>query len=628
MANDLTMRAQGARRALSVQADLMDLRDRFYRPSLIPLKRRIIPEAAELHIRNQKTDPACTGFALAAVIDQQCRHMFGPDEGIRASARMLFEMARLHDDLPDEDLAGSTLRGALKGFFHNGVCRLTELTPDIQPPLSPRWALSIERAQEARNISLGAYFRLEHVINDYHAAINEAGAIVASAKIFDGWRSPQEGRIGPANRFQGRHAFAIVGYDEEGFLVQNSWGSRWGGYLGLPGVALWPYEDWSENVEDAWVLRLAVSSPKAFDIKIARNMGKQRAPATAAASGTKPRRQDILGHYLHLDDGALVTRGRYAQLPDTVAATAALLKAGGRDTSSPPYKHLLIFTHGAMTDRYEVAARIKAWYKVFKASGIYPLHIMWETGFNSEVVDVVSDLLFKTKTRIGEGAAAEKYTDERLEQLARPLGRKLWRDLGTTARMAFEPGSDGGDAIRAYLSSAAAEPNPMQLHFASVSGGVQLLGGLLEVVEELGLSLASASLMAPACSLDHYDNAIRPHVGRTIATLNQYTLIERRERADKLDIYGKSLLYLVSAALEAEPHTPLLGLERDLRPVDATLPEAHHLIYAGRDNGRSDARTHRGFDSDPRTMNDLLETILGTAPDPALAFSEGHLSGY
>ena len=35
----------------------------------------------------------------------------------------------------------------------------------------------------------------------------------------------------------GGHAFAIVGYNEVGFLVQNSWGPEWGkgGFATLPG---------------------------------------------------------------------------------------------------------------------------------------------------------------------------------------------------------------------------------------------------------------------------------------------------------------------------------------------------------------------------------------------------------
>ncbi len=52
---------------------------------------------------------------------------------------------------------------------------------------------------------------------------------------------------------EGAHAFAIVGYDAEGFWVMNSWGRGWG----AEGFGHWSYEDWRKHVLDAWVLRLA-----------------------------------------------------------------------------------------------------------------------------------------------------------------------------------------------------------------------------------------------------------------------------------------------------------------------------------------------------------------------------------
>src|SRR5213075_629768 len=52
----------------------------------------------------------------------------------------------------------------------------------------------------------------------------------------------------------GGHAFALVGYNEIGFLVQNSWGTTWG----KDGFATLPYEDWLECAYDAWVARPGV----------------------------------------------------------------------------------------------------------------------------------------------------------------------------------------------------------------------------------------------------------------------------------------------------------------------------------------------------------------------------------
>ena len=52
----------------------------------------------------------------------------------------------------------------------------------------------------------------------------------------------------------GGHAFLLAGYNEVGFLVQNSWGPTWGS----GGYATLRYEDWLENAYDAWVARPGV----------------------------------------------------------------------------------------------------------------------------------------------------------------------------------------------------------------------------------------------------------------------------------------------------------------------------------------------------------------------------------
>ena len=88
------------------------------------------------------------------------------------------------------------------------------------------------------------------------SAIAEVGAIYVSARVHSGWSAVQTSQSlptiawPPPNRKDtGGHAFALVGYDESGFIVQNSWGSTWG-YLGFARLT---YSDWLENGNDAWV---------------------------------------------------------------------------------------------------------------------------------------------------------------------------------------------------------------------------------------------------------------------------------------------------------------------------------------------------------------------------------------
>jgi hypothetical protein len=398
--------------------------------------------------------------------------------------------------------------------------------------------------------------------------------------------------------------------------VQNSWGRRWSRLGDLEGVARWRYEDWFETVKDAWVLRLAISSPEAFRLKYARNHKDLQDPKSVGAAFVA-RRQDVVGHFLHIDDGNLVARGRYAQEPADIEAMIDYLSRQTR-AATPEIDHVLFIAHGALQRAEDVAARVKAWCGVFLQNRIYPIHLMWETGFNNQVVDVVEDLLLKTGERMEKGNA---HVDDRLEDLARPLGRKLWRDLKVTARLSACDGQRAGQVLCDILAATGG----LKLHFLSQSAGVLLFARFLDLLKRHGHRLESGTMMAPACSLEDYEAQIRPHVGTTVKTLTQYSLIKEREMSDSLGVYGKSLLYLVSNAIEARTGMPLLGLEEHV--ADYPLPPGHRVYLAGNDR-QSDAKTHRGFDADRTTMKHLLATILGARPKRSRAFRDANLTGY
>jgi len=46
-------------------------------------------------------------------------------------------------------------------------------------------------------------------------------------------------------QLDGGHAVAIVGWDKNGFIIRNSWGTDWG----RNGYSYYPYEDWGMHWE-------------------------------------------------------------------------------------------------------------------------------------------------------------------------------------------------------------------------------------------------------------------------------------------------------------------------------------------------------------------------------------------
>ena len=202
---------------LNALQDAPDLRDFPFEPSLNKLRKYVRPPAA-LVILDQKREGACTGFGLAANINLLKRNQ---GDKKQVSARMLYEMARLHDEWPGEDYAGSSCRGAIKGWYNMGVCSHSKWKYVPNKP----GTLTVERAEDARKNTIGAYYRIQPRISDFHAAINEAGSIFCSARTHDGWQQPhQKTHVIPfMKQPMGGHAFAIVGYSADGFWIQNSW---------------------------------------------------------------------------------------------------------------------------------------------------------------------------------------------------------------------------------------------------------------------------------------------------------------------------------------------------------------------------------------------------------------------
>lgn len=619
------------KRYLNVLPDATDLRDRIYEPALLDLALSMDPPDQKMSpIQDQGGEGACTGFALSSAITLMNRirhHKVDPDKlPPMTSSRMLYEMAKINDEWPGEDYEGSSIRGALKGFYNNGAC-----SNDVAPYKDGQknWFLKVEHAKDARNVGLGAYYRLRPEIIDYHAALNEVGVIYVSAQIHRGWQNPANGIIKPSHLTEGGHAFIIVGYDEKGFLIQNSWGEYWGGFNGNPGIAHWRYEDWSATVMDAWVLRLSVPTPEAFDLTVT-----EPTPEAENLFGTQnvraPRHEDIIGHIIHLDDGKLVETGKYPTPITTIRETAKFL-ADETLTAKRDYKHLMFYAHGGLNNSAASANRVRKMKEVFKRNGIYPIHFMWETGFFESLSDVIFNSRNKAEARVG---GISDFFDRVLESIARGPGTAVWRDMKWDADQSFKSSGGGRQALKTLLEGNAQRNKPLQIHLVGHSAGSILLAHLLDamdVMNPLKMPVKSCSIMAPACTVDLYKKSYHPRIGKTgaasgVAKLWQYNLIDQREQDDSVGPYRKSLLYFVSNAFEDERNMPLLGMEDFKNKVPSKA--GHTIHYAGRAPSITDSHTHGGFDNDRKTMNDILKNILGKKPTPAKGFQPEDMTGY
>ena len=591
------------KRELNAKPDVPDFRDHKYEPALIQLDEAIAP-SGDQKILDQYSEGACSGFSLAACINYLYKKS-GQD--IQVSARMLYEMAKRSDEWPGEEYDGSSLRGAIQGWKNMGVCKDSEW----EFKTTNRGELTIKRAKDARNHTIGAYYRLKPEITHFHAALNEVGIIAVSAKVHKGWNNPRDGIIEYHENEEGGHAFAIVGYNNDGFWIQNSWGDRWGN----KGRALWSYEDWNKNIMDAWVFRLALPTPQIFGMRPAvtdkvSDAGLVNKPATD--------RSRIAGHFVHIDDGRYKESGRYWSNANDIEQTAKLVADGGK------YKHLLIYAHGGLNSPTDSANRIAAMKDVFKENKIYPFHIMYDTGVMEELKDLIWRKDLQTEERVG---GFSDWTDRFMEGLLRRPGKLLWDEMKRDANDAFMQNGAGTDALNRFINHFKRSGTNIKIHIAGHSTGAIVLAHLLNIMKRKKVTFSSCSLLAPACSIDLYHANYLPALNNKhtvkITDMAIYNLRDKLELDDNVaGVYRKSLLYLVSNAFEHEKEKPVLGMEKFKNKIMYSGKKPT-MIYSNGNGGVTRSTSHGGFDNDIHTMNHILKRILKA--DPVRKFTKSDL---
>jgi len=588
---------------LNATSDLPDLRDLLYQPALTPVKDFINPPD-RLVILDQGQEGACTGFGLAAAINHLYQRV---DKEREVSPRMLYEMARKFDEWEGEDYSGSSCRGAMRGWQNMGACA-TERWPYRNGHAGE---LTVDRAKDARNTTPGAYYRVSKRMEDYHTALNEVGVIYTSAHVHGGWNSSQmrNGIITHHPERTGGHAFAIVGYNSKGFWIQNSWSRRWGN----DGVALWSYQDWHENISDAWVVQLAAPTPKALATSIFRGDTVASQGRSQFGLFKSPQRGEIAGHFVHIDDGKFHTKQKYFSTLADVEQTAQLID------DSEKYQHMVFYAHGGLNSPKASAMRIAAMKETFKANGIYPYHFMYDTG----VLEELKDIVLRRGTG-GEDRAKGFFDglidhwDRALENATRVPGRALWREMKSGAKLPFKSSMAGSKTLQTLIP--VAKDKGLKIHVVGHSTGAILLAHLLNRLQQQQpqLKIASCSLMAPACTLKDFEDYYAPLLDTAnnefgIEDMAIYNLSDDLELDDTVgSIYRKSLLYLVSKSFEEKRPEAILGMQ--LHNGDISQKLILNYSKGKKGNKITQSTSHGGFDNDPATMNNILNRILGKKP--------------
>lgn len=616
-------------RKFDARPDRFDFRDLPYRARLVSLppaypSDQLIDLWFSVYrnagmVLDQGEEGSCTGFGLAAVVNYLQWELANTDAIAAAdptiaktiakrSARMLYQNARLYDEWKGEDYEGSSCRGAMKGFHKHGVCGV-EFWPNFEQRLKPGLPKS-GWDTDAPLTPLGAYYRVDgKSIVDMQSAIYETHAIYVSADAHDGWNRVRDNcktldaaLILPPNKPNevGGHAFALVGYTSDGFIVQNSWGPHWG----FHGFGLLPYQDWTRYGTDAWALTLGapmrvVSPPiktKKGASKLAHEPRHFASPSmrTDLSLDERLRARAILRSDVASDESAVSPwiHGEEAKhiifIGHNGSAERELVEAGSGDAAvavvvkqcldraaERGFSDLAIIVHGGLNSREEGVSRTRVLGPWFEANGVMPIFVVWQTGLLESAGDILKTAAEKLVMPSGADkgwlrSKIDEIKDRAFEVFARDAGVKaIWENMKFRAAGASRPG--GGLAVAARelergLGQMSAAKRP-RIHLIGHSAGAIMQGHFLAPMKAKGLKASTVHLWAPACTVafasDKYGSAFADKVADPKTTFVD-VLSDANETSDPCVpvLYSKSLLYLVSRALEPDHKTPILGLQK------------------------------------------------------------------
>jgi hypothetical protein len=554
-------------RRLDARPDPLDFRDRMYEATLVevPPRRPLnLYRKIKVPILNQGAEGACTGFGLATVINYLlCLHGKGSFQPV--SPRMLYDMAKRYDEWPGETYEGSSARGAMKGWHKHGVCA-ERVWPQKAETDSQ---LTAQRSADALTRPLGAYYRVNHRdLICMHSALTEVGVLYASSEVHEGWNEVRpDGEIPLKDKIIGGHAFAIVGYDEKGFWIQNSWGRTWG----KGGFGLIRYDDWLTNGSDIWVARLGVP------VESQTWRGTAALAWSPAGHPLGYTNDDLRPHIIGIgNNGLLRSTGNFGSTPESVAEIfhtyIPAITAGWKK------KRILLFAHGGLVGEESAIQKLAENRASLLEAEIYPISFIWKSDYWTTLTNILRDALSRrTVAGILDGAKDFMLDrlDDGLEPFARAFtGKSEWDEMKSNALDATVSAKGGARLALQHLSAFVAQDSTTEIHVLGHSAGAIFHAALIQLLtvsgaikegpltgeQGLGLKVKTCTLWAPACTMELFKQTYRPAIlSQVIEDFAIFGLKDQIEQDDNCaNIYHKSLLYLVSNAFENRVHIPLL----------------------------------------------------------------------
>jgi hypothetical protein len=331
--------------------------------------------------------------------------------------------------------------------------------------------------------------------------------------------------------------------------------------------------------------------------------------------------QDLRNHLVHLgNNGTLYSSATHITTPADLQRIVH--DAIPQATAGWAKRRVLLYAHGGVVDAPGAIAYAESRIADYLAHGIYPIFFIWRSDPWSVALDWLRD-------KMPRGEYEREVLDGLLERLARRFAvRTLWQEMKQNASAATTNPQGGARMLADALAQAAQAAPAPELHLTGHSAGgifhaplVQYLStpgeipaGPMQGQRGHGLPVESCNLWAPGITIPMFEQTYLPAIeaGR-LRRFALYTLGDQAERDDAAAVYKKSILYLVSNALEDDAEAPILGMSKFVaqhkRMTALFQSPACEWVQPG-DAGVCTAVTHGGFDNDLPTIQSSIRRML------------------
>lgn len=339
--------------------------------------------------------------------------------------------------------------------------------------------------------------------------------------------------------------------------------------------------------------------------------------ARGDANLTSDQLAELIPHVITMREGRYTKTELFQSDAGTTKKIFADLAERAKAATAAKPLRIVVWAHGGLIPESAglAIAHKHVWW--WRKNDVYPIYFVWETGLGSAIKDTLKRAWDRLRGKRGFDVF-EHTTDMALVAIVRTLqGRHVWGGMKHAAAAAMEQGNAGAD-VAAQLGALFSSNPHVKLHALGHSAGSIFHSHFVPAALQAQAKFETMQFLAPAIRIDEYKQRLDATIGNGVDAATIYTMRRSFERADNCaGVYRKSLLYLISHALEGDLDAELLGLDESLH-ADTSVAQRFGLRGPGTGGrvvwsvteGQSESRTHGGFDDDAATMTSIAKTIV------------------